>query len=344
MNLGGAISSLVSGENLSFDRMIDVTREIMAGKATAAQIAAFLVALRMKGETIDELAGAATVMRELSTKIEVDVNPLVDTCGTGGDGARTFNVSTAAAFVVAAAGAYVAKHGNRSVSSSSGSADVLEAAGAVIDLKPPQIASCIKQTGVGFMFAPSHHGAMKHAAGPRRELGIRTMFNALGPLTNPANAPIQLMGVFDRQWVSKAAEVLCKLGTRRAMVVHGEDGLDEITIGAKTHVAELSAGKIRAYEIDPRDFGIETRPPATLAANDAEHSLQIIRSVYAGEPGPARDIVAINAGAAIYLAGLADNLTDGYEQANELIANGAAGRRLESFVAFTRTVGDSADG
>lgn len=338
MQIRDAISHAVDGRDLAYDDMLGVMREIMTGETTPAQIAGFLVALRMKGETVDEITAAATVMRELSLKVECDCTPLIDTCGTGGDSTGTFNISTAAAFVVAAAGGHVAKHGNRSVSSSSGSADLLEAAGVHIALPPAAIAQAIRETGFGFMFAQAHHSATRHAAGPRRELGIRTLFNVLGPLTNPATAPLQLIGLYSRAWVAKIAEVLRRLGTRRALVVHAADGLDEISISATTSVAELRNGQIREYEFDPAALGIAATPLSALRVGNAAESLAIIRGVYANEPGPARDIVALNAGAALYLCDFADSIGEGYRRANELIASGAARAAFERHIQYTQSI------
>jgi anthranilate phosphoribosyltransferase len=337
MEIQAAIRRVVDRHDLSFDDMQSVMRTIMSGDATPAQIAGLLVALRMKGETIDEIAAAASVMRELAQHVEVGITPLIDTCGTGGDGIGTFNISTAAAFVTAAAGGHIAKHGNRAASGASGSADVLEAAGARIDLSPAQVADCVRTVGVGFMFAPSHHGATRHAAVPRRELGTRTLFNVLGPLTNPANASVQLMGVYDVSWVTRAAEVLRRLGVARAMVVCAEDGMDEISIGALTHAAELRDGEVTSFVIDPREFGIPFQPLTSLAAKDPQASLAHIRAVYANQPGPARDIVALNAGAAIYLAGLASDLAAGLARAREVLASGAARECFARFIAHTQT-------
>ena len=337
MEIQAAIRRVVDKHDLSFDDMQSVMRTIMMGDATQAQIAGLLIALRMKGETIDEIAAAASVMRELAQHVEVGITPLIDTCGTGGDGIGTFNISTAAAFVTAAAGGYIAKHGNRAASGASGSADVLEAAGARIDLSPTQVADCVHKVGVGFMFAPAHHGATRHAAGPRRELGTRTLFNVLGPLTNPASASVQLMGVYDRSWVTRAAEVLRRLGVTRAMVVCAEDGMDEISIAAVTHAAELREGEIRSFIIDPRELGIPFQPSASLAARDAKASLAHIRAVYDNEPGPARDIVVLNAGAAIYIAGLAPTLAAGLARAREVLASGAARECFARFVAHTQS-------
>lgn len=340
MDIQSAIRLAVDGRDLDFSQMHDVMRAIMEGDATPSQIAGLLIALRMKGETVDEIAAAATVMRELAAHVDVKVTPLIDTCGTGGDGIGTFNISTAAAFVTAGAGGYIAKHGNRAASSASGSADLLEAAGARIDLRPEQVARCIVEVGVGFMFAPAHHGATRHAAAPRRELGTRTLFNVLGPLTNPANASTQLMGVFDKAWVPRAAEVLKRLGVAHALVVCAEDGMDEISIGSLTHACELRDGEISGYDIDPREFGFSLQPLDTLAAGDATESLAIIRSVFADEPGPARDIVVLNAGAAIYVGGIAASLAEGVERAQAALASGAAARALDRFVEFTCSLTD----
>lgn len=337
MDIQAAIRRVVDKHDLAFEDMQSVMRSIMGGDATPAQIAGLLVALRMKGETIDEIAGAASVMRELAQHVEVGLTPLIDTCGTGGDGIGTFNISTASAFVTAAAGGRIAKHGNRAASGASGSADVLEAAGARIDLSPAEVADCVRQVGVGFMFAPAHHGATRHAAGPRRELGTRTLFNVLGPLTNPANASVQLMGVYDRSWVSRAAEVLQRLGVARALVVCAEDGMDEISIASVTHAAELRDGAVTTYLIDPREFGIPFQPLESLAARDAQASLAHIRTVFDDQPGPARDIVALNAGAAIYIAGLAPTLAAGIARAREVIASGAARECFARFIAHTQS-------
>jgi anthranilate phosphoribosyltransferase len=336
MDIKTAISAIVNGRDLSFDDMHDVMQTIMAGEATQSQIAGLLIGLRMKGETIDEIAAAAAVMREWATSVEVAVSPLIDTCGTGGDGIRTFNISTASAFVAAAAGGHIAKHGNRAASSASGSADVLEAAGARIDLEPPQVAACIEEVGVGFMFAPVHHGATRHAAGPRRELGTRTLFNVLGPLTNPAKASVQLMGVFDKAWVSRAAQVLRRLGVERALVVCADDGMDEISIGCVTHAAELREGDINTYEIDPEELGVRIQPLEGLTASDADSSLGILRDVFDNLPGPALDIVALNAGAAIYVGGLTPDLKKGVARAREVIAEGKAKAIFEHFIEFTQ--------
>lgn len=337
MDIQSAIRAVVERRDLSFVEMHDVMEAIMSGDTTPAQIAGLLIALRMKGETIDEIAAAATVMREFAAHVDVDIRPLIDTCGTGGDGIGTFNISTATAFVTAAAGGHLAKHGNRAASGASGSADVLEAAGARIDLSPLEVAACIRECGVGFMFAPAHHGATRHAAVPRRELGTRTLFNVLGPLTNPANADIQLMGVFDRSWVPRAAEVLHRLGVRRAMVVCAEDGMDEISIGSVTHAAELNDGAVTVFDIEPLDYGIARQSLTPLAARDAAASLAIIRHVFDGNAGPAQDIVSLNAGAAIYLSGLAADLAAGIARARAVIIDGSAREAFARFVTCTQS-------
>ena len=335
MDMQSAIKAVTEHKNLSSEDMTSVMRLIMTGEATPAQVGGFLIGLRMKGETVEEVAAAASVMRELSTRVEVDSAGLVDTCGTGGDASGSFNISTASAFVVAAAGGKVAKHGNRSVSSKSGSADVLEAAGVNLELTPDQVAACINDVGVGFMFAPMHHSAMKHAIGPRREMAVRTIFNVLGPLTNPAGAPNQVLGVFSSDWVEPLAQVLKQLGSEHVLVVHAEDGLDEISIGSATQVAELAGGEVRTYTIQPEDFGMQRADLSALKAEDAADSLRIIRSVLANEAGPAKDIVCLNAGAAIYAAGKAGSLAEGVARAGEVIASGEAAARLDQLVQAT---------
>ncbi len=331
MNVQEALRAITEGRDLDSEEMIAVMRQIMTGEATDAQIGGFLVGLRMKGETVDEVVGAATVMRELSARVRANVDHLVDTCGTGGDASGTFNISTAAALVAAGAGANVAKHGNRSVSSASGSADVLEAAGVNLNLTPEQVGRCIEKTGIGFLFAPAHHKAMKYAIGPRREMGVRTIFNVLGPLTNPAGAPNQVIGVFDDRWVEHVARVLGELGSRHVMVVHAADGLDEISISAETYVAEYRDGQIQSYTIQPEDFGAERANLNRIRVSSIDASLEMLRGVLDNEPGPARDIVALNAGAAIYVAGVATSLSDGIERARTAIANGAARINLDEF-------------
>jgi len=294
--------------------------------------------MRMKGETVDELTAAAQVMRELAAKVDVGGPHLVDIVGTGGDGSSTFNISTASTFVVAAAGGRVAKHGNRAVSSKSGSADLLEAAGVKLDLQPEQVRQCIDEVGVGFMFAPMHHSAMKHAIGPRKEMGVRTLFNLLGPLTNPAGAPHQVLGVFSKEWVQPIAEVLKQLGSQHALVVHSQDGMDEISIAAPTEVAELKDGAIRCYQIAPEDFGFARGDLTALKVADAHESLAIIRDLLDGKPGPARDIVVLNAGAAIYAADLVDTLAAGMTKAATVIDSGAAREKLAALVRVSNNV------
>ena len=336
MDMPSAIAAVIEKRDLSQEEMESVMRTIMTGEATQSQIGGFLVGLRMKGETVDEITAAATVMRELAEHVNVAGSHLLDTCGTGGDGAKTFNISTAVAFVAAAAGAKVAKHGNRSISSKSGSADVLEAAGVNLDLTPDQVAQCIEKVGVGFMFAPKHHSAMKHAIGPRKEMGVRTIFNVLGPLTNPAGAPNQLLGVFSNHWVAPLAQVLGQLGSKHVLVVHAEDGMDEISIGAATRVAELKDGEVRTYNITPGEFGIDEGDVSSLAVDDATQSLAMIKDVFKNVPGPARDIVLLNAGAAIYAAGLSDDIKGGIEAAREVIANGEAAKKLDALVEVSK--------
>ncbi len=338
MEMQAAIRAVTENRNLSVDEMSDVMRTIMTGEATQAQIGGFLVGLRMKGETVDEITAAAKIMRELATPVALSGAHLVDTCGTGGDGASTFNISTASAFVVAAAGGKVAKHGNRSISSKSGSADLLEAAGVRLDLSAEQVTQCVDEIGVGFMFAPQHHGAMKHAIGPRREMGVRTLFNLLGPLTNPAGAPHQVIGVFSAQWVAPLAEVLGKLGSKHVMIVHADDGMDEISIGSATAVAELKDGRVTTYKIAPEDFGMTTADCAALAVKDANESLQLIRSLLSGERGAAYDIVALNAGAAIYVAGLTDSHAAGVKKAQRVMSDGSANEKLDQFIAYSNAL------
>ncbi|MEA1890353.1 MAG: anthranilate phosphoribosyltransferase [Pseudomonadota bacterium] len=335
MDMQTAIQYVISGKNLAASEMHHVMQLIMTGEATPAQVGGFLIGLRCKGETVEEIAAAAEVMRELAAHVNVTPDHLVDTCGTGGDASGTFNVSTTSALVVAAAGGRVAKHGNRSISSNSGSADVLEAAGVRLDLTPEQVAECVNEIGVGFMFAPLHHSAMKHAIGPRREMGVRTIFNILGPLTNPAGAPNQVLGVFAKELLEPLAEVLAKLGSRHVLVVHGEDGMDEISISAPTYVAELKDSAISTYSMNPEQFGLTTQPIEKIKVNDIESSLQMMRDVLANVDGAARDIVALNAGAAIYAAGLADEMDAGVERALEVLASGTAAERLQQLINMT---------
>ncbi len=338
MNMQQAIAAVLERRDLSEAEMTDVMRAIMTGGATPAQIGGFLVGLRMKGETVTEISAAAKVMRELASGVDISgLDHAVDIVGTGGDASGTFNISTASMFVAAAAGCHVAKHGNRSVSSRSGSADVLEAAGIRLDLAPEQVARCVREVGVGFMFAPGHHSAMKHAIGPRREMGVRTVFNVLGPLTNPAGVPNQLLGVFSDELLEPLAEVLQRLGSRHVMVVHSEEGLDEIGIGGKTEVAELKEGAIRRYAIWPEEFGLQRAPLDEIRVEGPEESLAVIRSVLEDHPGPARDIVLLNAGAAIYVAGLAADLKEGVEKARRALSSGEARNRLDRLVILTQS-------
>ena len=317
-------------------QMRDVMRQIMAGTVTAAQLAGFLVALRCKGETVDEITAAAEVMRELAAKVAVEGAHVIDTCGTGGDGANTFNISTTCAFVVAAAGGQVAKHGNRSVSSSCGSADVLEAAGVNLNLSAAQVADCVNTLGVGFLFAPHYHGAMKHTIHVRKEMGIRTLFNVLGPLANPAKAPNQLIGVFAKQWLEPLAQVLKKLGSQHVLVVHADDGLDELSIATASSIAELKNGEVFTYTVTPEQFGLERANLSELAVTDATSSLAMVRAVLDDQPGAARDIVLLNAGAALYAANVADSLASGITLARKAISSGAAREKLVALVRFSQ--------
>ena len=335
MDMQSAIKAVTENKNLTRDEMTKVMNLIMTGQATDSQIGGFLIGLRMKGETVDEVTAAAEVMRELSTKVNAPDANLVDTCGTGGDASGSFNISTASAIVTAAAGAHVAKHGNRSVSSKSGSADVLETAGVNLDLTPDQVSECIHNVGVGFLFAIKHHGAMKHAIGPRKEMGVRTIFNVLGPLTNPAGAPNQVLGVFSKDWVEPLAQVLKQLGSKHVLVVHAEDGMDEISIGSETHVAELVDGVVTTYDIKPEDFGMQRANLSDIKAADSDDSLSIIKSVLDNVDGPAKDIVCLNAGAAIYVSGIASTLAEGVEKAKQVIANGSAKQKLEALIHYS---------
>jgi anthranilate phosphoribosyltransferase len=340
MDMQSAISRVIANQDLSGAEMQAVMRIIMQGAASPAQIGGFLTGLRMKGETVEEIAAAAGVMRELASRVAIDYPHMVDIVGTGGDGSHTFNISTVAAFVVAAAGGRVAKHGNRAASSKSGSADVLEAAGVNIELSPEQVARCVEQVGIGFMFAARHHSAMKHAIGPRRELGTRTIFNLLGPLTNPAGVKNQLIGVYAIELIRPVAEVLQRLGSEHIMVVHAADGLDEISIAAPTHVAELKDGKVTTWQISPEQFGLATAGLDSLRVESAAQSLEIVNAVLDNQPGPARDIVLLNAGAAIYTAGLAGDMAAGVNKADEVIASGAARHKLDELIAFTRSLAE----
>jgi anthranilate phosphoribosyltransferase len=313
--------------------MHDVMNSIMTGQTTDAQIGAFLVGLSMKGETIEEITASAKVMRSLATPVEISSSDyLVDTCGTGGDGLGLFNISTASAFVVAAAGGKVAKHGNRSISSKSGSADVLECAGVNLDLSPNLISQCVEKIGVGFMFAPAHHSAMKHAIGPRKELAVRTIFNVLGPLTNPAKAPNQVMGVYNQSLIEPIANVLKSLGSRHVMVVHSADGLDELSIADKTFIAELKGGVVTTYSIHPEELGFGLGNLSDIKVDDAEGSLSLIKEAFSGQNGTAKDIISLNAGAAIYVSGLTTSLQSGVDRANQALSNGSAQQKLYDYV------------
>ena len=331
-----AIAALVDGRSLTEAEAAAVMEEIMSGEATPAQFGAFVTALRLKGETVDEIAGMARVMREKARRVHVE-GVLLDTCGTGGDARGTFNVSTAAAFVAAGAGARVAKHGNRAMTSRCGSADVLEALGARIDLSPEQVKACLEETGVGFMFAPSFHPAMKFAAGPRREIGVRTVFNNQGPLTNPAGAACQVLGVAEPSLAETMAQVLARLGSRRALVVHGRDGLDEMSISGPTLVCELVEGCVRQYEVTPKEVGLALYEAASVAGGTPEENAAALREVLAGRPGPQRDIVLLNAAAGLVALERAAALAEGVAQAAEAIDSGAARERLERFVAVTNS-------
>ncbi len=327
-----AIAALIRGEGLSVEESAAVMEEIMTGRTADSQIGAYLVALSIKGPTAEEIAGAARAMREKALRIEVDRRPLLDTCGTGGDGRGTFNISTAAAFVAAGAGAAVAKHGNRAASSKCGSADVLVALGVDVTVPPEAVAACIEEIGIGFLFAPLLHRAMKHAAGPRRELGIKTIFNVLGPLTNPAGADRQLLGVYDRGLIVLLAQVLGRLGSERALVVHGSDGLDEATLTGTTYVAELSGGEVREWTIDPEALGLSLCTQEDLKGGDADENAQILAEILGGRKGPQRDMVLLNAAAALLAAGLAADLAEGLVKAAESIDSGAAGEKLARLV------------
>ena len=335
-----ALLRCIEHREIFHDEMLHLFRQIMAGEMSPTMIAALTIALRVKKETIGEIAAAAQVMREYSTKVPMaDTSNLLDIVGTGGDGAHTFNISTASMFVAAAAGARVAKHGGRSVSSSSGSADVLESLGANINLQPEQIAQSIAQTGIGFMFAPNHHAAMKHAAPVRRELGVRTIFNILGPLTNPAGAPNILMGVFHADLVGIQVRVLQRLGAQHAMVVYGRDNMDEVSLGAATMVGELVDGEIREYEIHPEDFGLSMIASRNLKVSGAAESKTMMMEALTGEPGAAFDIVALNAGTALYAAGVAGSIEEGLAKARAAITSGAARAKLDQFVQVTQQLG-----
>jgi anthranilate phosphoribosyltransferase len=332
-----ALTRVIDHREIFHDEMLALMRRIMGGEMSPVMIAAFAIGLRVKKETIGEIAAAAQVMREFATPVDVaDRSHLVDIVGTGGDNSHTFNISTAAMFVAAAAGARVAKHGGRSVSSTSGSADVMEALGAVITLNPAQVASCLAETGIGFMFAPNHHASMKHAAPVRRELGVRTIFNILGPLTNPANAPNQLLGVFHPDLVGIMVRVLQRLGSEHVLVVHGANGMDEVSLSGETQVGELLDGEVREYVVHPSDFGLPVYDSRVLRVANCTESVQCITRALANEDGPVRDIVLLNAGAALYAAGVAASIAEGVKRAREAVASGAAQAKLSQFVALTQ--------
>lgn len=332
MNVKEALQKLFDHQDLTNEQMSSVMMEIMTGKCSDAQIGAFLAALRMKGETIEEVAGAVSVMRSLAAGVNLKDQTAIDIVGTGGDVSSTFNISTCCALVASAAGVTIAKHGNRSVSSKSGAADFLEGVGVDINLQPEQVAHCIETVGIGFMFAQKHYSAMKYAAGPRREMGVRTLFNLLGPMTNPAGVRNQLLGVFDPQWVRPIAEVLKKLGSSHVMVVHGHSGMDEISLSGPTQVSELKNGEINDYEIDPGDYGFELQPLSAIQVDGVEESMQTIKDVLAAKPGPALDIVALNSGAAIYIGGKADTIAGGIEIAKQVLADGRAAKKLQALI------------
>ncbi len=348
MNIKEALDRIVGQLDLSTAEMQDVMREIMTGQCSDAQIGAFLLGLRMKSETIDEIVGAAQIMRELAAPVRINAERLVDTCGTGGDGMNIFNVSTAAAFVVAAAGGNVAKHGNRAVSGKSGSADLLEAAGVYLNLTPEQVARCVESVGVGFMFAPAHHGAMKHAIGPRRELGLRTIFNMLGPMTNPAGVKHQVIGVFSKALCRPLAEVLQRLGSTHVLVVHAQDGLDEISLAAPTFVAELKDGVVSEYSIQPEDFGIKSQSLIGLSVDTPLESLALIRDALGRrktENGQkAAEMIVLNAGAALYAADHAVSLKEGMDLAHDALHTGLAWEKLDELVSFTAVFKQESEG
>lgn len=337
MMIQAALKKVTERQHLNSTEMHAVMTDIMTGQATPAQVGGFLIAMRMKGETVEEITAAAKVMRQLSAKVVINAASSVDIVGTGGDSSGTFNISTASIFVTSAAGATVAKHGNRSISSKSGAADVLEAAGVDLSISAEKVAECIDELGVGFIFAQKHHSAMKHAIGPRKEMAVRTLFNLLGPLTNPAGAPNQLLGVFSKEWVRPLAEVLQQLGSHHVMVVHAEDGMDEISINSPTYVAELKNNEIIEYSIQPEDFGLQKSALSSIQVDSATESLAVIQAVFNNTAGAARDIVALNAGAAIYVAGLVDSHQAGVELALHVIANGSAMEKLEALKIKTTT-------
>jgi len=336
MRIQTTLQKLLDRQDLCADEMSAVMHAMMNGELSDAQIAGFLIALRCKNETVEEITAAVSVLRELGQKVPVVGKHIIDTCCTGGDGANTFNISTTAAFVVAAAGGRVAKHGNRSVSSSCGSADVLEAAGVNLDSSAEQVAQCVNAIGVGFLFAAKHHSAVRHTVPVRKEMGVRTLFNLIGPMANPANAPHQLIGVFDKRWLVPITEVLRTLGSQHVLVVHAQDGLDEISIAAPTDIAELKQGVITSYSVTPEQFGLARAKLDSLAIKTPAESLEIMQAVLNNQPGPARDIVALNAGAAIYAADLADSLKAGIERAHAVLTDGSALAKFEALIAYSQ--------
>jgi anthranilate phosphoribosyltransferase len=335
MQIQAIFKKLLDRQHLSALEMRELFQTMMTGKLTDAQIAGLLIALRCKGETVEEITAAVEVIREMAQIVPITGEHIIDTCGTGGDGAHTFNISTAAAFVVAAAGGKVAKHGNRSVSSNCGSADLLEIAGVNLELSALQVADCVNEIGVGFLFAAKHHNAMRFTVGPRKEMGVRTLFNLIGPMSNPAGARHQLIGVYDKQWLIPVVEVLKKLGSHHVLAVHAEDGLDEISIAGVTEVAELRNGEITTYRLRPEDYGLRSSNLNDLVVANAAASLEIIEQVFADKPGPAKDIVALNAGAAIYAADLCRTLEEGVIKAFQVIENGGAQAKFKELIAFT---------
>ena len=335
MDIQSAISQVSSGKNLTKDDMSEIILEILEGKVTDAQIGAFLIALSMKGETVDEVIGAVSVMRNLSTKVEINAPNLIDTCGTGGTGIGIFNVSTTSAFIASSCGAKIAKHGNRSATRKSGSADLLEQAGVSLSLTPEQVASCIEEVGLGFMFAQAHHSAMRHVVGPRKEIGQKSIFNVLGPLTNPASATRQVLGVYDKKWMTPIAEVLNELGSEHLLIVHSKDGLDEISLACPTYVTEMKGGKISEYEISPEDFNFKTTSLDGLQVNSPQESLNLAKLALQGEHEKASSMICMTAGAALYLSDIAGSLEAGVELAKSSLESGAGLKKLNQLVEFT---------
>ena len=335
MDIQSAISQVSSGKNLTKDDMSEIILEILEGKVTDAQIGAFLIALSMKGETVDEVIGAVSVMRDLSTKVEINAPNLIDTCGTGGTGIGIFNVSTTSAFIASSCGAKIAKHGNRSATRKSGSADLLEQAGVSLSLTPEQVASCIEEVGLGFMFAQAHHSAMRHVVGPRKEIGQKSIFNVLGPLTNPASAKRQVLGVYDKKWMTPIAEVLNELGSEHLFIVHSKDGLDEISLACPTYVTEMKDGKISEYEISPEDFNFKTTSLDGLQVNSPQESLNLAKLALQGEHEKASSMICMTAGAALYLSDIAGSLEAGVELAKSSLESGAGLKKLNQLVEFT---------